>query len=170
MRLDWASVAVMLAMVVAGCVAGYFIFQLWNRRSVSQSERELWHQMHSLANALNALEVRIAEMEKSSLKKQSEIEIKGEAADQIEEKRTLHEEESIAPDTMAAIAAAAVGFAGSKARVRSARMLGPRDAVSPWSQQGRAVAHASHNIRSRGWSGTVPSEERTQQLETSDNN
>lgn len=167
---DWANMALMLAMVVAGCGASYFIFQMRNRRSVSRSERELWHQLHSLASALNALEVRIAEIERSLLNTPSEIEIAGEAADEIEEKQAAHKKESIAPDTMAAITAAAIAFAGKNARIQSARMLRPLGAVSPWSQQGRAFAHASHNLRSRGWSGAVSPEERNPQLETSDNN
>jgi hypothetical protein len=170
MIFDWAHLGLMLAMVIAGCGASYFIFELRNRRSVSQNGRQLWHQLHSIASALNALEVRIAEIEKSLAKAPPEPEIAAESANELVEDRTFNEKDEIAPDTMAAITAAAIAFAGKNARIQSVRSLPSHAAVNPWSQQGRASVHASHNLRSRGWSRTVPSEERNPQLETSDNN
>ena len=51
---------------------------------------------------------------------------------------------------MAVIAAAATAFAGENVRLRSVSMLPTaQEAVSAWSQQGRAVVQTSHNLRSR---------------------
>ena len=58
--------------------------------------------------------------------------------------------DAIAGETMAVIAAAATAFAGENVRLRSVSMLpAAQEAVSAWSQQGRAVVQTSHNLRSR---------------------
>jgi hypothetical protein len=48
------------------------------------------------------------------------------------------------------IAAAVTAYLGKKVRIRSAKMLqSPYEVVNPWSQQGRALVHASHHPRIR---------------------
>jgi hypothetical protein len=61
------------------------------------------------------------------------------------------EDEQVTPETLVLIAAAVTAFLGKKVRIRSAKMLrSPYPGVSAWSQQGRALVHASHNPRTGG--------------------
>ena len=54
--------------------------------------------------------------------------------------------EEISPETLLIIAAAVTAFMGKKVRIRSAKMLYAHESFNPWSQQGRAVVQASHNL------------------------
>lgn len=60
------------------------------------------------------------------------------------------ESEEVAPEIQAAIAAATIAIFGNHARVRAARRVPSQDVVSPWTQQGRVIVQASHNLRTRG--------------------
>jgi hypothetical protein len=55
----------------------------------------------------------------------------------------------IAPETLLVIAAAVTAYLGKKVRVRSAKMLYSHESFNAWSQQGRAVVQASHNVAQR---------------------
>jgi hypothetical protein len=55
----------------------------------------------------------------------------------------------VSPDTLLVIAAAVTASLGKKVRLRSAKMLYSHESFNPWSQQGRAVVHASHNVAQR---------------------
>jgi hypothetical protein len=57
--------------------------------------------------------------------------------------------EEITPETLLVIAAAVTAFLGKKVRVRSAKMLYSHESFNAWSQQGRAVVQASHNVAQR---------------------
>jgi hypothetical protein len=58
--------------------------------------------------------------------------------------------ESIAPETLAAIFAAAAAFLGRAIELRSVKLLpAAQNAVNRWSRQGRASVHASHNLHPR---------------------
>jgi methylmalonyl-CoA carboxyltransferase large subunit len=66
------------------------------------------------------------------------------------EKPEKREAEEITPDTLVVLSAAVTAFLGKRVRIRSAKMLqSPYEIVNPWSQQGRVVVQASHNLRSR---------------------
>ncbi|HEY7096835.1 MAG TPA: hypothetical protein VH437_08930 [Terriglobales bacterium] len=54
--------------------------------------------------------------------------------------------EEVTPETLLIIAAAVTAFMGKKVRIRSAKMLYAHESFNPWSQQGRAVVQASHNL------------------------
>jgi methylmalonyl-CoA carboxyltransferase large subunit len=59
--------------------------------------------------------------------------------------------EEVTQEVLVVIAAAVTAFLGKKVRVRSAKMLQSScEVVNPWSQQGRMLIHASHNLRLRG--------------------
>jgi methylmalonyl-CoA carboxyltransferase large subunit len=55
----------------------------------------------------------------------------------------------VTPEIMLVIAAAVTAFLGKKVRIRSARILYSHESFNPWSQQGRAVVQASHNVAQR---------------------
>ncbi|HVO61841.1 MAG TPA: hypothetical protein VMT53_12960 [Terriglobales bacterium] len=59
--------------------------------------------------------------------------------------------QEITPDLLVVMAAAVTAFLGKKVRIRSARALqSPYEIVNPWSQQGRVIVQASHNLRPTG--------------------
>jgi hypothetical protein len=53
-------------------------------------------------------------------------------------------EESVSAETLAIIAVAVTAFLGKKVKVRSAKLL---PTVNHWTQAGRAVVQASHNLK-----------------------
>ncbi len=57
--------------------------------------------------------------------------------------------EEVSPETLLVIAAAVTAFLGKKVRIRSAKMLYSHESFNAWSQQGRAVIQASHNVAQR---------------------
>lgn len=57
--------------------------------------------------------------------------------------------EEVSPETLLLIAAAVTAFLGKKVRIRSAKMLYSHESFNAWSQQGRAVVQASHNVAQR---------------------
>lgn len=57
--------------------------------------------------------------------------------------------EEVSPETLLVIAAAVTAFLGKKVRIRSAKMLYSHESFNAWSQQGRAVVQASHNVAQR---------------------
>ena len=59
--------------------------------------------------------------------------------------------EEIAPEMLLVIAAAVTAYLGKAVRIRSARMLYSHESFNAWSQQGRAVIQASHNLAQRGY-------------------
>jgi methylmalonyl-CoA carboxyltransferase large subunit len=59
--------------------------------------------------------------------------------------------EEITPEMLLVIAAAVTAYLGKAVRIRSARMLYSHESFNAWSQQGRAVIQASHNLAQRGY-------------------
>ena len=59
--------------------------------------------------------------------------------------------EEITPEALLVIAAAVTAYLGKAVRIRSARMLYAHESFNAWSQQGRAVVQASHNLAHRGY-------------------
>ncbi len=59
--------------------------------------------------------------------------------------------QEVSPEMLLVIAAAVTAYLGKKVRIRSAQMLQtPYEIVNPWSQQGRVIVQASHNLGQRG--------------------
>jgi hypothetical protein len=62
---------------------------------------------------------------------------------------SLSEDETIPPEVLAAIVAAATAFLGANFRIRSLERLDShQSATSRWTHIGRASVQASHNVRS----------------------
>ncbi len=60
------------------------------------------------------------------------------------------DEERIAPEILAVIAAAATAMLGANLRIGSIELLhSTSDSVSRWTSQGRANVQASHNLRTK---------------------
>jgi hypothetical protein len=60
------------------------------------------------------------------------------------------DEERIAPEILAVIAAAATAMLGTNLRISSVELMrASSDSVSRWTRQGRANVQASHNLRTK---------------------
>jgi hypothetical protein len=140
--LDWIDIAVLLAIVLAGCAATYLILHRFIRRISSERNAETAQQLTALTDALHALEMRLATLHESSEPEADQFD-----AEQKPQVEAEHEE--VAPGILAAIAAASAAVFGRHAHIRSVRALPPHQGVNPWSQQGRVFVQGSHNLRSR---------------------
>jgi hypothetical protein len=58
--------------------------------------------------------------------------------------------DEVTPRTVSIIAAAVTEFLGVKVRIRSVKVVGEPDALSPWVRQGRVMVQGSHNLGQRG--------------------
>jgi hypothetical protein len=100
-------------------------------QDLSERQKAMEGQLSELAQAVKALEARLAPETAAA-------------------SRTGKDDE-VTPETLVVIAAAVTAFLGKKVRIRSARMVRQRaDSTSAWAQQGRAAVHGSHHPRLRG--------------------
>jgi methylmalonyl-CoA carboxyltransferase large subunit len=114
-------------------------------QAVSERQLAMERQLGELADAVKALQTRVAELSQPTAS--VAVEVKAPAA-----KEAAHGETGeVTPEVLVVIAAAVTAFLGKKVRIRSAKMLqSPNEVFNPWSQQGRALIHASHHPRIRG--------------------
>lgn len=119
-------------------------------QSVSERQLVMERQLGELAGAVKALQARVAEL--NLVPELQAAAAPAVAVTTATTKEAVHRETGeVTPEVLVVIAAAVTAFLGKKVRIRSAKMLqSPYEVVNPWSQQGRALVHASHNIRSRG--------------------
>jgi hypothetical protein len=144
---DWTVLALLLAGVATTCAVTSGAMLVRFRRSAAARQHDLERQLDALRDMVQILETRVPEEFAAEA-----IEI----APQISKGLTggggnvanADEEDLLAPEMQAVIAAAAMVCAGRKARVRSVRLVLPAHA-SAWSQQGRMLVQTSHNVRSR---------------------
>ena len=105
---------------------------------VSERQKAMEDQLSELAEAVKALEARLAEAGWPA----AVVAVK-EGAPQ--------KDQAVSPETLVVIAAAVTAFLGKKVRIRSARMLRHQAvSASAWAQQGRVAVHGSHNLRRKG--------------------
>jgi len=114
------------------------------------SERQLSaeRQLGELAEALKALQARVAELGAPAALKSDSAPVAH--ADAAAKPSVLGTKAEVTPEILVVIAAAVTAFLGKKVRIRSAKVLqSPYEVVNPWSQQGRVSVQASHNFRAR---------------------
>ena len=105
---------------------------------VSERQKAMESQLSELAQAVKALEARLAVLDHPG-------------APAAVTEAVHREQEKVTPETLVVIAAAVTAFLGKKVRIRSAKLLRQRvEGASAWAQQGRAAVHASHHPRLRG--------------------
>ncbi|MGA9072071.1 MAG: hypothetical protein WB424_17540 [Terracidiphilus sp.] len=109
-----------------------------SNQPVSERQRAMEGQLSELAQAVKALEARLAEA--------------GRTAAAFAPKETAPQKDGeVTPEILVVIAAAVTKFLGKKVRIRSAKLLQQRTvAAGAWAQQGRAAVHGSHHPRLRG--------------------
>jgi len=156
---SWADLAGIAAIVIAAC-AGSFLLVVRNlRRKMAENHREMERRLQALTEALSAREHGETEgVSPTDARDGKEIEpelrplVQGRPLPrlEIEGQPAARQNDEIAPQIQAAIAAAAIALLGNHARVRAARRVPSQDVVSPWTQQGRVIVQSSHNLRVRG--------------------
>lgn len=160
MTLPWADIALIVAIVVAGCGASYFLLLGRLRRVLADNQREMEHRLTALTEAIRGRTLLPPENATDALTTaeiESEVAFVPPPAPHDENAKVSNEhapatepEEEIAPEIRVAIAAAAIAALGNHARVHSARRVPSSDVVSPWTQQGRVIVQSSHNLRHPG--------------------
>jgi len=146
--LNLADFAVIGVLVVAGC--GLSVIGMWLtlRQTVDAQKHSIDGQLSQLADAVKALEARLGEPAAAVVAAPAAPVV---ATAPTTPEPTVPEKEEITPEMLVVIAAAVTAFLGKKVRIRSAKMLRSTSGVqNPWSQQGRALIQASHNLRLRG--------------------
>jgi hypothetical protein len=156
--LHWADLALMVAIIVAGCGTTYFLLSARLRRILAENHREIDRRVAALTEAI-AMRARDSSEDTPATDALEATEIEFEAAASISgfaEASVLpavtaeQEDAEVSPEIKAAIAAAAIAVFRNHARVHSARRVPSSDVVSPWTQQGRMIVQSSHNLRTRG--------------------
>ena len=143
MGLNLADFAVIAVLVVAGCGLSFVGMWLTLRQTVDAQKRSIDGQLSQLADAVKALEARLGEPAAAV--------VVAPAAPVAATAPTVPEKEEITPEMLVVIAAAVTAFLGKKVLIRSAKMLHSTSGIqNPWSQQGRALIQASHNLRLKG--------------------
>jgi methylmalonyl-CoA carboxyltransferase large subunit len=120
-------------------------------RALSERQFATERQLGELADALKALQARVAELSAPAASQSATAPVVKAKADAAAAQEAVHrEKEEVTPEMLVVIAAAVTAFLGKKVRIRSAKVLqSPYEVVNPWSQQGRVSVQASHNLRSR---------------------
>ena len=144
----WA-VSVLIIGVIASIAGVLCLVVLWRMQRVfAGRQRELEKQVSTLDDAVRMLESCLSVLHPQW----SSAEEAQKSASIVEALEAASEEaigETIEPEIQAALAAAAVAAAGPNARLKSAREIKTREDVSAWTQQGRVLVQASHNLRVR---------------------
>lgn len=164
MTLHWADLALVMAIVVGGCGAGYFLVSARLRRILAENHREIDRRVAALTEAIAMRAPDSSEgTDATDALAATEIQIESDggpaafAEGQADQRVTFldpmtaePEDAEVSPEIQVAIAAAAIAAFGNHARVHSARRVPSSDVVSPWTQQGRMIVQSSHNLRTRG--------------------
>ena len=157
MAVNWANLAAMTVLVAGGFAVLYIGLRRTLREAVSERQQATERQLSELADTVKILEGRVAHLTRtpepeaaiaSDFTMAAAAEVVSETVPAFAEDAIDRSEEEVTPETMTVIAAAVTAFLGRKVRIVSAKRLqSPRQAMSPWSQQGRVFVQASHNLR-----------------------
>jgi methylmalonyl-CoA carboxyltransferase 12S subunit len=142
--LNLTDFIVMAVLVGAGCGLSFVGLWMMLRQTGAGERRTAELELSELRGELKALEARVAAFSQPLPVPAAEA-----TAANVAIKPVAGEE--VTPELLVVIAAAVTAFLGKKVRIRSAKvLLQSREAANPWSQQGRMLIHASHNLRRRG--------------------
>ena len=140
MFISFAALLVVAVIVALACVITYVSAQAAFRRRSSESHLAEENRLQSLGKTIQDLESRLAELSKTPAPAPTQTQ------PVVPEKK-----EEVSPEMIIVLSAAVTAFLGKKVRIRSAKMLqSPYEIVNPWSQQGRVIVQASHNLRPGG--------------------
>ena len=120
-------------------------------QTVSDRQQATERQLSELTATIKALEAQVAELSKSAAPRPtSKVAAPAAAAQPNKESNKEPNKAEVTPEILVVLAAAVTAFLGKEVRIRSAKMLqSPYEVVNPWSQLGRVVVQASHNLHIR---------------------
>ena len=160
MTFNFTDLIIVAVLVAVASLLTYFSSKRALGRWAEASRRETERQLNGLTSTLKALEAQIAELRKAAATVQTTAAVQAApvanpvlASVPAAPKPAVPAPpvEQVTPELLIVLAAAVTAFLGKKVRIRSAKMLqSPYEIVNPWSQQGRVIVQASHNLRSRG--------------------
>lgn len=168
MTLHWTDIALVVAIVAAGCGIIYFFLLRRLERIFAAGQHDMERRLAALTEAFSMHEpasdeavpstdsLESAEIEaEANLKAQEtsasrggEFHIGEQVASWASE--VPQEDGRLPAEIQTVLSAAAIAVLGNHARIRSARRVPSSDVVSPWTQQGRVIVQSSHNLRTRG--------------------
>ena len=122
-------------------------------QTVSDRQQATERQLSELTATIKALEAQVAELSKSAAPRPvaaPKVAAPAAAAQPNKESNKEPNKAEVTPEILVVLAAAVTAFLGKEVRIRSAKMLqSPYEVVNPWSQLGRVVVQASHNLHIR---------------------
>ncbi len=133
----------LVAVVIAGYVAVYLLLQRSLNRTIEKLRGEWAEEFRSLMVAARL------EGKQAPKLSPSDVPVPQPIAMPLPPAPVIAKKEELSPETLLVIAAAVTAFLGKKVRIRSAKMLYSHESFNAWSQQGRAVVQASHNVAQR---------------------
>ena len=142
--LDVAAAVILAACIVAGFGIGYFLSQQQLKQAVADLRREMEERLNAISAQVQAAKAGavVAAPVVTPVAPPVAIPAAKVAA-------PPPPKEEVSPDTLLVLAAAVTAFLGKKVRIRSAKMLYAHESFNAWSQQGRVVVQASHNLAQR---------------------
>ena len=135
------SLAVVVGAVIAGYVVTYFLSQRALKQAIAELRREFDQRL--IAAAAKPMATPVAAVAPPVAPPV--------VAQPVAAKLVKAPREEVTPETLLILAAAVTAFLGKKVRIRSAKMLYAHESFNAWSQQGRVVVQASHNLAQRGY-------------------
>jgi methylmalonyl-CoA carboxyltransferase large subunit len=144
-----ADLIVIAFLVGAGCLLCSIGLWAMLRQLLSARQSELGSRLDALAGALKTLEAKVDDLGKQPEEPKIAAPVAEAQAPAAAPLPAVQSQQEVTPEMLVVIAAAVTAFLGKKVRIRSAKLVRPREAVSAWSQHGRAQVHSSHNPRAR---------------------
>jgi|SRR5438105_332475 hypothetical protein len=138
-ELDGTTLALLAGLIGGGLATTVFLSQRALKRTVAQLRREMDERVSALEAKLQASAV--SAPAPAQTVSQPEIPVVTPVVKPAPAPR-----EEVTPETLLLLAAAVTAFLGKKVRIRSAKMLYAHESFNAWSQQGRVVVQASHNL------------------------
>jgi hypothetical protein len=136
-ELDGTTLALVAGLIGGGFAATFFLSQRALKRTIAELRRELDGRVGALEAKMQAASVPapVQPIAQPATPVLTPV-VKPVAAPR----------EEVTPETLLVLAAAVTAFLGKKVRIRSAKMLYAHESFNAWSQQGRVVVQAAHNL------------------------
>ena len=148
---DFIDLGIIAALIVLSCLIAYVSSQRTLKHASENARQQLELRLEGFTGAVAALEVRVAELTRTTAALSATAARATAARDAALTNGAVSQAGEIPTEILIVIGAAVTSFLGKKVRIRSAKMLqSPYEIVNPWSQQGRVIVQASHSPRS--WS------------------
>jgi methylmalonyl-CoA carboxyltransferase large subunit len=137
-KLDGTTLALVVGLIGGGFAATFFLSQRALKRTIAELRQELDGRVSALEAKMQAASVAPAPVQPVVHPAASVISPRVKPA--------APPREEVTPEMLLVLAAAVTAFMGKKVRIRSAKMLYAHESFNAWSQQGRVVVQASHNL------------------------